>query len=155
MDLLMSFTELPSWMLSQAHQRAHAILTEKLGEVDARGYDYRILDVLAESPTPLSQVAIGSLARLDRRDVAVTLTALQEAGFAARRPDPDDARRNVVTLTAAGRTRRQLLAALAADAQEAILAPLDAEARDAFLGALRLIIGSSPALDVSGADVKG
>lgn len=138
----MSFTELPTWMLSQAHQRAHSILSDKLGEVGARGYDYRILDVLAESPTPLSQVAVGSLARLDRRDVTVTLTALEEAGFTERKPDPDDARRNLVTLTSAGRDRWQFLAALAADAQETILAPLDSEARDAFLGALRLLGGS-------------
>ena len=148
----MSFTDLPTWMLSQAHQRAHSILAAKLGEVDARGYDYRVLDVLAASPTPLSQVAIGSLARLDRRDVTVTLAALEEAEFAERKRDPDDARRNLVTLTATGHNRWELLAALAADAQEDILAPLDAEARDAFLGALRLLGGKSPAFDDSGAD---
>lgn len=141
----MSFTDLPTWMLSQAHQRAHSILSAKLDEVGARGYDYRILDVLAESPTPLSQIAIGSLARLDRRDVTVTLGALEDAGYTERKPDPDDARRNLVTLTPAGRDRWGLLAALAADAQEAILAPLDAEARDAFLGALRLLGGSGRA----------
>lgn len=145
----MSFTDLPTWMLSQAHQRAHSILAAKLGEVDARGYDYRVLDVLAASPTPLSQVAIGSLARLDRRDVTVTLAALEEAELAERKPDPDDARRNLVTLTATGRDRGQLLAALAADAQEDFLAPLDAEARDAFLGALRLLVGKSPTFDGS------
>lgn len=138
----MSFTELPTWMLSQAHQRAHSILTAKLGEAGARGYDFRILDVLAYSPTPLSQVAIGSLARLDRRDVAVTLAALGEDGLIERSPDPDDARRNVVILTAAGREQQRLLAALAADAQEEVLAPLDAEARHAFLGALTLIAGT-------------
>lgn len=149
----MSFTDLPTWMLSQAHQRAHSILSDKLGEVDARGYDYRILDVLAESPTPLAQVAIGSLARLDRRDVTVTLTALEDAGLTERKPDPDDARRNLVTLTSAGRDRWQLLAALAADAQETLLAPLDAEARDAFLGALRLLGGSSRGFDDFGARV--
>lgn len=135
----MSFTELPTWMLSQAHQRAHTFLAAKLGEAAAHGYDFRILDVLANSPTPLSQVAIGSLARLDRRDVAVTLAALGDDGLIERSPDPDDARRNVVILTAAGREQQRLLAALAADAQEEVLAPLDAEARQAFLGALKLL----------------
>ena len=135
----MSFTELPTWMLSQAHQRAHTILAAKLGEAEARGYDFRILDVLANSPAPLSQVAIGSLARLDRRDVTVTLAALGDDGLIERSPDPDDARRNVVVLTAAGLERQSLLAALAADAQEEVLAPLDAEARQAFLGALALL----------------
>lgn len=91
---------------------------------------------------PLSQVGIGTLARLDRRDVTLTLTTLEEDGYVVRRPDPDDARRNVVELTPEGRESQRLLAALAADAQEDVLAPLDADARGAFLGALALLAGS-------------
>lgn len=138
----MPFTDAPTWKLSQAQQRAHSILTTKLAEADARAYDYRVLDVLAESATPLSQIAIGSLARLDRRDVTVTLAALEEDGYVERKPDSEDARRNVVTLTDVGRERAGLLTALAADAQEDFLAPLDAEARAAFIGALRLLMPS-------------
>lgn len=144
----MGFTDLPTWMLNQAHQRGHGIVAAKLDAVGARGYDYRVLDVLADSATPLSQVAIGSLARLDRRDVTVTLAGLEEAGFVARTADPEDGRRNVVTLTASGRDRHRLLASLVADAQEELLEALDATAREAFLGALRLL--AKPGRDAGG-----
>lgn len=144
----MFFAELPTWMLSQAHLRAHSILTAKLVAVGARVYDHRILDVLDRNPEPLSQVGIGTLTRLDRRDVTLTLTTLEEDGYVVRRPDPDDARRNVVELTPEGRERQRLLAALAADAQEDVLAPLDADARGAFLGALALLAGSRSLLGI-------
>lgn len=140
----MFYAELPAWMLSQAHQRAHAILAEAFAGVGARAYDHRVLDVLVRSAAPLSQIGIGTLSRLDRRDVSVTLAELEKAGFIERTPDPDDARRNVVVLTPDGRERQRLLSALAADAQERILDPLDAEARAAFLGALRLLTGGRP-----------
>lgn len=133
-----SLNQLPTWLLSQASHRGHAILLARLSEVGARGYDYRILEVLSTT-TPLSQVAIGSLARMDRRDVAVTLAALDDADLIDRRPDPDDARRNVVEITHAGRARFAELSSIMASVQEEVLAPLDPETRDALIRALMLL----------------
>ena len=130
--------DLPTWLLARASLRAHDILSDRLSEIGARGYDYRILEVLSAA-TPLSQVAIGSLARMDRRDVAVTLAALGEDGLIERGPDPDDARRNVVVITDAGRARHQDLLAIMTAVQEEVLSPLDEQSRTAFLGALRLL----------------
>lgn len=134
----MSFSELPTWLLSQAHLRAHGILNARLAEVDARGYEFRVLQSFAGA-TPLSQVAIGTLARLDRRDVTVTLTALEDAGHVVRRADPDDARRNVVELTPDGRARLAQLDAIVLAVQDEILRPLDDDARSGLLSALRLL----------------
>lgn len=144
----MSFTELPTWMLSQAQQRAHTILADRLAQAGARGYEFRILDALAEH-APLSQVAVGSLARLDRRDVTVTLTALSDAGLIERHSDPEDARRNVVTLTESGRARFEELSRIVADAQEAIFDPLDDDSRTAFLAALRILAPVGAASDLA------
>ncbi|MCS3842481.1 MarR family winged helix-turn-helix transcriptional regulator [Microbacterium sp. AK031] len=130
--------DLPTWLLAQASLRAHDILLARLSEVGARGYDYRILEVLSAA-TPLSQVAIGSLARMDRRDVSVILAALAEDGLIERRPDPDDARRNVVEITDSGRARHQDLLAVMTAIQEEVLAPLDEQSRTAFIDALRLL----------------
>lgn len=136
----MLFSELPTWLLSQAGHRAHNVLSARLAEAGARGYDYRVLQALSEN-APLSQVAIGSIARLDRRDVAVTLAALEEDALIERSPDPDDARRNVVEMTPAGRARLAQLDAIVASVQEEVLAPLDDDARGHLLAALRLIAG--------------
>ncbi len=130
--------DLPTWLLAQASLRAHDILSDRLSEVRARAYDYRILEVLSTA-TPLSQVAIGSLARMDRRDVAVTLAALGADGLIERGPDPDDARRNVVEITDSGRARHQDLLAIMTAIQEEVLAPLDEQSRTAFIHALRLL----------------
>ena len=130
--------DLPTWLLAQASLRAHDILSDRLSEVGARGYDYRILEILSTA-TPLSQVAIGSLARMDRRDVAVTLAALGEDGLIERGPDPDDARRNVVVITDSGRARHQDLVAIMTAVQEEVLSPLDEQSRRAFVHALRLL----------------
>lgn len=133
-----SLNDLPTWLLSQASHRAHDILVERLSEVSARGYEYRILEALSAA-TPLSQVAIGSLARMDRRDVAVTLTALGDQGLIDRRPDLEDARRNVVEITESGRARLAELSSIMAAIQEEVFAPLDALSRKAFIDALRLL----------------
>lgn len=133
-----TLNDLPTWLLSQASHRAHDILVERLSEVSARGYDYRILDALSAA-TPLSQVAIGSLARMDRRDVAVTLAALGDDGLIDRRPDPDDARRNVVEITESGRARLLELSSIMDSIQEEVLAPLDEPSRKAFMNALQLL----------------
>lgn len=133
-----ALNDLPTWLLSQASHRAHGILSERLAEAGARGYEYRILEALSEG-APLSQVAIGSAARLDRRDVTVTLTALVEQGAVDRQPDPADARRNVVQITETGHARFASLAAIVAAAQTEVLAPLDQELQNSLLQALRLL----------------
>ena len=141
----MSFTELPTWLISQANRRAHALLSDRLSAAGSSGYEYRVLDALSASP-PLSQVAIGSFSRMDRRDVAVTLASLADRGLVSKESDPDDARRNLVSLTPAGKERFEGLTTIVNEVQEDLLAPFDAEARIAVLEALR-VLGSVGLLD--------
>ena len=72
--------ELPTWLLSQAHLRAHRILQERLAAVDARGHHVRVLSALQEHG-PLPQVHIGSHAALDRGDLSIAVDELAAAGF--------------------------------------------------------------------------
>lgn len=76
---------------------------------------------------------------MDRRDVAVTLAALGDDGLIDRRPDPDDARRNVVEITESGRARLLELSSIMDSIQEEVLAPLDEPSRKAFMNALQLL----------------
>lgn len=54
---------------------------------------------------------------------------LSDAGCIRRAPDPADRRRDVITLTPAGRRRLERLDALITDAQQELLAPLTPEQR--------------------------
>lgn len=134
-------------MLSQVSARAHRILVDRLGEVGARGYEFRILDALARSSTPLSQIAVGSLARLDRRDVAVTIAELEAQRLVERQPDPQDARRNLVWITPKGRDRFTQLEQIMSEVQAAVLAPLDAASQATFVEALRSLLRAADEAD--------
>ncbi|MGV2901397.1 MarR family winged helix-turn-helix transcriptional regulator, partial [Microbacterium sp. AGC62] len=75
----------------------------------------------------------------DRSDVSVALDALEAGGLLARAPHPSDRRRNLVTLTASGRTELARLDTVVDRVQEQFLAPLADEERAVFLDLLRRV----------------
>jgi DNA-binding MarR family transcriptional regulator len=70
---------------------------------------------------PSSQADLGRCTGIDRSDVVAAVNAMVERGFLQRSPDPDDGRRNIVTLTPAGKDHLESLSALLADAQNELL----------------------------------
>jgi DNA-binding MarR family transcriptional regulator len=56
--------------------------------------------------------------------MVAALNELEAGGYVARDPDPADRRRNVITVTAAGRRRAAELAGRGAEIQDELLAPL-------------------------------
>jgi DNA-binding MarR family transcriptional regulator len=67
---------------------------------------------------------------LDRRDVALTVRALVESSVVTRHRSPDDARLQVVSLTAGGHQRYERLHDLMRQVQDQVFAPLAPEARE-------------------------
>ncbi|NIH79797.1 MarR family winged helix-turn-helix transcriptional regulator [Amycolatopsis viridis] len=120
---------LPSWMLSQTAQYAHRLVSEGLSEVGARGYHYRLLTALEESG-PASQAALGRRSAIHLSDLVATITELADQGLVSREPDPADRRRNVITITPAGRRQLKRLEKRIARVQDELLAPLTAAERD-------------------------
>jgi DNA-binding MarR family transcriptional regulator len=120
--------ELPSWLLTQTAAHAHRLVGEGLGELGARGYDYRVLSALATSG-PSSQAMLGRYAGIHLSDLVATLNTLADQGYVERQEDPEDRRRNVVTITPAGRRHLRRLADRITRIQDDLLAPLSPDDR--------------------------
>lgn len=134
-----ALTELPSWLLTQSAAQAHRIVTESFAAGGARAYHFRLLATLVEFG-PASQATLGRRSSIDRSDVVAALNELEADGYVERSADPADGRRNVITITTAGKRQYRKLTTLIGKAQEEIFAPLSATDRTrltTILGKLR------------------
>ena len=123
-----ALTELPSWLLTQSASQAHRIVTESFAAGGARAYHFRLLATLVEFG-PASQADLGRRSSIDRSDVVAALNELEAEGYVERSADPADGRRNVITITTAGKRQYRRLTTLVGKAQEEIFAPLSATDR--------------------------
>ena len=121
-----------TWQVSRAHLRAHSLLQELFAEAGARAYHYRLLAALDEAGA-VSQADLGRVTGLDRSDVSAGVSALQEDALVVRAAHPTDGRRNLVSLTARGRSELARLDAVVDRAQTLFLAPLEEGERAVFL----------------------
>ncbi|MET0424800.1 MAG: MarR family transcriptional regulator [Actinoplanes sp.] len=120
--------QLPSWLLTQTAAHAHRLVNDGFAAAGARGFHYRLLSSLL-TDGPASQATLGRRTKIHLSDMVAALNDLEADGYVARSPDPDDRRRNVITITDAGRARAAELATRATEVQEALLAPLTAAER--------------------------
>jgi DNA-binding MarR family transcriptional regulator len=132
-------TSKPTWLLSQAAMHGHRLLTDGLAPAASRGYHYRLLAALEEFG-PASQARLGGRAGVDRSDVVAALNDLAARGMVERTPDPADRRRNIVTITPAGRAHLRRLDRLLAGVQDELLAPLSPAERAQLVRLLTRIL---------------
>ncbi|HEY0535935.1 MAG TPA: MarR family winged helix-turn-helix transcriptional regulator [Actinoplanes sp.] len=130
---------LPSWLLTQTAAHAHRLVSDGFAQVGARGYHYRLLSSLI-AQGPASQAALGRRTGIHLSDMVAALNELEEGGFVSRAPDPADRRRNVITVTAAGRRRATQLERTAVGIQEDLLQPLDEAEREQLSALLRKLL---------------
>jgi DNA-binding MarR family transcriptional regulator len=121
----------PSWLVTQLATYAHRLASDAFAAVDARGYHYRVLATLHEFGVS-SQIELARRCGMDRSDMVAVINELAEADQVLRTSDPNDRRRNLVTITKVGdRQLRRLDRALAA-VQDELVAPLSAPDRQTF-----------------------
>jgi DNA-binding MarR family transcriptional regulator len=130
---------LPSWLLNQAVLAANRIVGEGLAEVGAHRSHYAVLSALDEYGAA-SQAALGRRCGIDRSDMVALVNALSRDGLLAKRPDPSDRRRNVISLTAAGRRRLRSLDTAVERLQDALLAALSAAERRQLVALLGRVV---------------
>ena len=129
----------PSWLVTQAAMHASRLVAEGFAAADARGYHYRLLAALEEFG-PASQAVLGRRSGIDRSDVVATVNELAAGGLVERAQDPEDRRRNIVTITPAGVQKLRRLDAVLARIQDELLAPLTADERDELARLLRRVL---------------
>jgi DNA-binding MarR family transcriptional regulator len=100
----------------------------------------RILDEEVRHLVESSQAELSRCTTIGRSDMVASVNELAERGFVARSPDPDDGRRNVVTITASGRRELAKLDRLIARAQSEWLAPLSKKERAELVGLLTSVV---------------
>src|SRR6476619_2892871 len=120
---------LPSWLLARAALLGARTVTAHLEEAGMRRAHYALLVALREDG-PASQAALGRRLAADLSDMHRTVGGLESRGLIAREPEPEDRRRNVVTLTGAGVAALAEADALVDAAQSELLAPLSADERE-------------------------
>jgi len=130
---------LPTWLLSQAALLGQHIGADALAALGAHRSHYAVLAALDEFG-PASQAALGRRCGIDPSDMVALTAVLTADGLVERRPDEADRRRNLVTLTPAGRRRLAELGEAAAGAQDELLAPLSTVERTRLTAMLTRIV---------------
>lgn len=128
----------PTFLISRAYARSHRILNEAFAQsgTGLRSYHYRLLAALDESG-PSSQADLARGTSVDRSDVVSVLGDLEQAGLIQRTVDQANRRRNIVTLTRAGRKQLKALDRVVNEAQERVIEPLSTSERAQLLTLLR------------------
>jgi DNA-binding MarR family transcriptional regulator len=119
---------LPSWLLTQTANHAGRLVAHGFSSVQSRGYHYRLLATLEEFG-PASQAALGRRSGIHLSDMVAAINELVDHKLVERVPDPADRRRNIISLTAAGKRQRRRLEKRLAETQDELLAPLSPEER--------------------------
>jgi DNA-binding MarR family transcriptional regulator len=94
-------------------------------------YDYSVLALLAESARE-TQATIANALTLDPSRLVALLDSLEDRALIVRQRDPQDRRRHLVSITAAGQRQLSRLRAMVRELEEEFFTPLDAESRKTF-----------------------
>ncbi|WP_100447521.1 MarR family winged helix-turn-helix transcriptional regulator [Glycomyces xiaoerkulensis] len=135
-------------LLGMAASHSSRLVNERLGEVGARKYHFALLATLDEYG-PASQAELSDRTGIYRSDVVAAVNELVDGGYAERRPDPADRRRNVITMTEAGNEHLARLDRILAGVNEELLAPFDERERaqlSDLLGRFNEHMGGEPPL---------
>lgn len=130
---------LPSRLLSQAAAHGDRLVSTGLARIGARKWHYAVLATLAEWG-PSSQAELSRRTGIYRSDMVAVLNELERDGYAERVPDPDDQRRNVITLTESGTARLRELDVVLTGLQNELLTPLTATQRKQLAALLTKLV---------------
>lgn len=128
-----------SRLLSQLSTRSDRLINEGLAQADARKWHYAVLASLQDHG-PASQATLSRRTGIYRSDMVGVLNELAERHLVERAPDPDDQRRNIITISPQGRRHLRRLDKVLDDLHDELLAPLSTAERDQFVELLTRLL---------------
>jgi MarR family transcriptional regulator, lower aerobic nicotinate degradation pathway regulator len=133
----------PTWLISRTYARSHGLLNDGFAAsgTGLRSYHYRLLAGLEEWG-PASQADLGRSTGVDRSDVVTILGELERRRLIKRTVDPDNRRRNIVSITSAGRKQLRVLDEVIDEIQERVLSPLSPRERSQLTKLLHKLLES-------------
>jgi len=122
-------------LLRRAHQRHSAIFQEKIGDAQLTPLQFAALVKLRDL-TEVSQNHLGRLTAMDAATMQGVIKRLASRNLIKRRPDPDDRRRLIVSLSSEGYELVNTLVSSGSDITAQTLEPLCPAERIQFLDLL-------------------
>jgi MarR family transcriptional regulator, lower aerobic nicotinate degradation pathway regulator len=130
---------LPTWLTAEVARKGRRLVEASLAQDAARRQHFTVLTSLAEQG-PASQAELGRRLSIDRSDLHALLGELERDHLVARVQDEQDRRRNIVTLTQAGRSALARLDQRIDDAQDTLLRPLSPSERRELIRLLHKVL---------------
>jgi DNA-binding MarR family transcriptional regulator len=130
------------YLLKHVQLRYFELSAAVLAPLGVNGREAAVLRAIDDT-NALSQGEIARRMDVDRTTMVALIDDLQEKGLVERCQDPQDRRKNVVELTAAGRDTVRRAADLAAEAERTFLRRLSAADAEQFRKTLRVLIEDS------------
>ncbi|MCK2217399.1 MarR family transcriptional regulator [Actinomadura sp. ATCC 31491] len=112
------------YLLKHANLRLTDLTGPALAPYGLDGREFAVLAVIGE-PGPLSQLDVGQRLGVDRSTMVGLVDGLERKRLVARRPHPDDRRKNVVELTEHGRETLEKATRAVDEAEAAFLSGLE------------------------------
>lgn len=131
------------YLLKHAQLRLSELTGAALEPHGVTGRDLAVLLVLADQEQASQQQAARRLG-VDRTTMVALVDGLAHKGLVTRRPHADDRRKNVVELTAAGRTTLKRATQASDDAEGRFLAPLSQSGAEQLKSSLLALIQARP-----------
>lgn len=114
---------LPSWLAGRVAARGRNLVAAAIAPTGLRLLHHAVLAAVAQYG-PIAQADLVRQLAIDAKDMVGLLNHLEAADLVTRQRDPQDRRKNAVTVTPAGRRTLKRCAKLAEQANAELLSPL-------------------------------
>jgi DNA-binding MarR family transcriptional regulator len=132
------------YLLKHAQLRLAELTGAAMAPFGVTGRECGVL-IAIDSRAPLSQQEVAHRLAVDRTSMVALIDDLEGKGLVQRRRDPDDRRKNVVTLTEAGRTTLRQASRAGDEAERRFLSALPGDQAALLKEALRAVAFPPPA----------